>query len=193
MNFLAHLHLATLSESSLLGNLMADFVRGDPSQQWDVPVADGIRLHRRLDSMTDQLPEVRAARQLFRQETRRVSPVTLDVIWDHFLARDWHLYCPDIALGDFCDQAEQQIRPFLTRTPAEFRALNQWMWPEQWLEKYARKERLEVVLQGMAKRRPKLEKLRHSYQDFTDNYAALDQLFSEFYPGLMQLASEKRL
>lgn len=30
MNFLAHLHLATLAQSSLLGNLMADFVRGDP-------------------------------------------------------------------------------------------------------------------------------------------------------------------
>ncbi|MEQ2016588.1 ACP phosphodiesterase, partial [Photorhabdus bodei] len=27
MNFLAHLHLATLADSSLLGNLMADFVR----------------------------------------------------------------------------------------------------------------------------------------------------------------------
>ncbi len=28
MNFLAHLHLAHLAESSLSGNLLADFVRG---------------------------------------------------------------------------------------------------------------------------------------------------------------------
>lgn len=30
MNFLAHIHLAQRAQSSLLGNLMADFVRGDP-------------------------------------------------------------------------------------------------------------------------------------------------------------------
>ncbi|STU59390.1 phosphodiesterase [Klebsiella pneumoniae subsp. ozaenae] len=29
MNFLAHLHLAHLADSSLPGNLMADFVRGN--------------------------------------------------------------------------------------------------------------------------------------------------------------------
>jgi acyl carrier protein phosphodiesterase len=30
MNFLAHLHLAHLADSSLSGNLLADFVRGNP-------------------------------------------------------------------------------------------------------------------------------------------------------------------
>jgi acyl carrier protein phosphodiesterase len=30
MNFLAHLHLAHLADSSLPGNLLADFVRGNP-------------------------------------------------------------------------------------------------------------------------------------------------------------------
>ncbi|KOC94422.1 ACP phosphodiesterase, partial [Winslowiella iniecta] len=60
MNFLAHLHLATLANSSLLGNLMADFVRGNPHNDWPQPVAAGILLHRRIDVMTDSLPEVRA-------------------------------------------------------------------------------------------------------------------------------------
>ena len=193
MNFLAHLHLASLSQSSLLGNLMADFVRGDPTLQWDAAIADGIRLHRRLDSLTDQLPEVREARQLFREETRRVSSITLDVIWDHFLARDWDKYHPQDSLADFCRLAEQQIRPYLQHTPPDFRELNELMWPEQWLEKYARPERLEVVLQGMARRRPKLAKLQQSYQDFVDNYSALERLFYRFYPRLMHSATEKRL
>ncbi|WP_458452808.1 ACP phosphodiesterase, partial [Klebsiella variicola] len=34
MNFLAHLHLASLANSSFLGNLMADFVRGAPEEQY---------------------------------------------------------------------------------------------------------------------------------------------------------------
>ncbi|HBV5299185.1 TPA: ACP phosphodiesterase, partial [Klebsiella oxytoca] len=34
MNFLAHLHLAHLADSSLSGNLLADFVRGNPADEW---------------------------------------------------------------------------------------------------------------------------------------------------------------
>ena len=66
MNFLAHLHLASLANSSFLGNLMADFVRGTPEEQYSAPVAAGIRLHRRIDTLTDSHPLVREARQLFR-------------------------------------------------------------------------------------------------------------------------------
>ncbi len=60
MNFLAHLHLASLANSSLLGNLMADFVRGNPWKSWPQSVAAGIALHRRVDTIADNLPEVRA-------------------------------------------------------------------------------------------------------------------------------------
>lgn len=69
MNFLAHLHLASLANSSFLGNLMADFVRGTPEEQYSAPVAAGIRLHRRIDTLTDSHPLVREARQLFRPNT----------------------------------------------------------------------------------------------------------------------------
>ncbi|VFS60071.1 acyl carrier protein phosphodiesterase [Raoultella planticola] len=41
-------------------------------------------MHRRIDVMTDNLPEVKAARDWFRPQTRRVAPITLDVMWDHF-------------------------------------------------------------------------------------------------------------
>lgn len=84
MNFLAHLHLAHLADSSLSGNLLADFVRGNPATHYPPDVVEGIYMHRRIDVMTDNLPEVREAREWFRHETRRVAPITLDVMWDHF-------------------------------------------------------------------------------------------------------------
>ncbi len=86
MNFLAHLHLAHLAESSLSGNLLADFVRGNPEESFPPDVVAGIHMHRRIDVLTDNLPEVREAREWFRSETRRVAPITLDVMWDHFLS-----------------------------------------------------------------------------------------------------------
>ncbi|HGV2951774.1 ACP phosphodiesterase, partial [Escherichia coli] len=49
MNFLAHLHLAHLAESSLSGNLLADFVRGNPEESFPPDVVAGIHMHRRID------------------------------------------------------------------------------------------------------------------------------------------------
>lgn len=193
MNFLAHLHLAQLADSSLLGNLMADFVRGNPHQQWSTPIADGILLHRRLDSLTDNLPEVREARQWFRAETRRVAPITLDVIWDHFLARHWDQFHPAQSLAAFSAAAEREITPQLSGTPEGFVELNAIMWRERWLEHYAEPTRLARVLSGMAQRRPRLAALRDSYQDFVENYAGLEQQFFQLYPRLMELARTQQL
>lgn len=58
-------------------------------------------MHRRIDVMTDNLPQVREAKEWFRSETRRVAPITLDVMWDHFLSRHWAEISPDFPLVDF--------------------------------------------------------------------------------------------
>lgn len=193
MNFLAHLHLAQLANSSLLGNLMADFVRGNVQSQWPAPVVDGIAMHRRIDVLTDNLPEVREARQLFRAETRRVAPITLDVIWDHFLALHWDQFTPTQSLAAFTAAAEHNIVPQLAGTPEGFIELNAVMWRERWFEHYAEPARLQRVLNGMAHRRPRLAALRDSYQDFVDHYDRLEPLFFQFYPRLMADARAQQL
>lgn len=193
MNFLAHLHLASLAESSLLGNLMADFVRGNPHNDWPTPVAEGILHHRRIDVMTDALPEVRAARDFFRAETRRVSPITLDVIWDHFLSRNWDKIVPEISLPAFLAQAKSVIAPELASTPERFQNLNRYLWSDRWMEKYADADYLQPVLRGMASRRPRLAALEDSFEDFIDNYQILEDFFWQFYPRMMDKAVHKAL
>ena len=112
MNFLAHLHLAHLADSSLSGNLLADFVRGDPAGEWPADVVEGIFMHRRIDVLTDNLPEVTEAKGWFRPETRRVAPITLDVMWDHFLSRHWTQLSPELPLPEFVRYAHAQVTLF---------------------------------------------------------------------------------
>lgn len=193
MNFLAHLHLASLADSSLLGNLMADYVRGNPHNHWPEAVAEGILHHRRIDKITDSLPEVRAARDFFRAETRRVSPITLDVIWDHFLSQNWDTLVPELSLPDFLAQVRKVIEPELAATPERFQILNRYLWTERWMEKYAEADYLQKVLRGMAERRPRLAALEDSWQDFIDNYQCLNDFFWQFYPLMMAKASRKAL
>lgn len=193
MNFLAHLHLASLAGSSLPGNLMADFIRGNPSDDWPADLTAGIFMHRRIDAMTDGLPQVHTARTWFRPQTRRVSPISLDVMWDHFLSRHWARFSPDEPLTQFVARAEAAIAPILPMAPERFINLNHYLWTERWLERYADMDFIARVLNGMASRRPKLAALRDSWHDLDEHYDALEQLFNDFYPQMMQLAKAQRL
>ncbi|NUL38892.1 ACP phosphodiesterase [Kosakonia sacchari] len=193
MNFLAHLHLAHLADSSLPGNLLADFVRGNPQDLYPVEIVDGIQMHRRIDVMTDNLPEVKTAREWFRPETRRVAPITLDVMWDHFLSRHWTQISPDFPLDDFVHYARAQVSTILPDSPPRFVNLNNYLWSERWLERYREMAFIQNVLNGMANRRPRLDALRDSWQDLDANYAALESQFWEFYPRMMAQAKDQQL
>ncbi len=193
MNFLAHLHLAHLADSSLSGNLLADFVRGNPASSFTPEVVEGIFMHRRIDVMTDNLPQVREAREWFRSETRRVAPITLDVMWDHFLSRHWSEISPDFPLTDFVRYAHTQVVTILPESPPRFINLNNYMWSEKWLERYRDMDFIQNVLNGMASRRPRLDALRDSWYDLDTHYDALEERFWQFYPQMMEQARRKTL
>lgn len=193
MNFLAHLHLASLAESSLLGNLVADFTRGNPDNHWPADIAEGIRLHRRLDQLCDGLPEVRQARYLFQLENQRVAPIALDIIWDHFLSLYWHEFGLPGSLAQFCLHVEQIMTADIALTSEQFQQVNHNIWSQRWLESYADITGIALVLQQMAQHRPRLAQLAECYQDFLYNYQSLEHLFRQFYPQLMLKATEKSL
>ena len=193
MNFLAHLHLASLANSSLYGNILADFVRGNPQGNYSDKVIDGIFMHRRVDVMTDRLPQVLEAKRFFREEFRRVAPITLDVVWDHFLALHWQELEPAISLQAFINRAQIEIVPMLPDSPERFQNLNAYMWQERWLERYAELPFIAKVLQGMANRRPKLGALAGSFIDIENNYTLLEQTFWQFYPQMIAQAKAKTL
>lgn len=193
MNFLAHLHLASLANSSLYGNILADFVRGNPQGNYSEQVIDGIFMHRRVDVMTDRLPQVLEAKRLFREEFRRVAPITLDVVWDHFLALHWQELEPEISLHSFVNRAQIEIVPMLPDSPERFQNLNAYMWQERWLERYSELPFIAKVLQGMANRRPKLGALAGSFNDIENNYTLLEQTFWQFYPQMIAQAKAKTL
>lgn len=193
MNFLAHLHLATLADSSLLGNLMADFVRGDPQHDYAADIVSGIRLHRRIDVATDGQAEVRAAIAYFSDGSRRVAPITLDVLWDHFLALHWSRLHPQQPLADFVASARRQIEPRLASTPERFQNLNHYLWRERWLERYAELPFIADVLHRMALRRPRLAALSASFHDIERHYSVFEAYFWQFYPRMMEQAANRQL
>ncbi len=193
MNFLAHLHLATLAHSSLLGNLMADFVRGDPEGLYSPAIVAGIRMHRRIDSLTDSHEAVKQVRTLFSPATRRVAPIALDVVWDHFLSRHWLRVEPQLPLAEFVLRAQREMAPALPDTPAGFQSLNRYLWRKRWLLRYADGPFLAQVLNGMAQRRPRLSALGEIYPEIQTHYDRLETAFWQLYPAMMHAARQGAL
>lgn len=185
MNYLAHLHLAHIAHSSLLGNFMADYVRGNPTGRYSPEIVAGIFMHRTVDRVTDTHPLVKEAKGLFRDEYRRVAPITLDLVWDHFLSLHWSTLEPTLPLVDFVRYCRKTIEPQLCHTPEKFQELNEYLWPQHWLIRYADKNYIGKSLNGMARRRPKLGALSGSFDDFLLQYNQLENIFFQFYPQMM--------
>ncbi|WP_294963522.1 ACP phosphodiesterase [uncultured Gilliamella sp.] len=184
MNILAHLHLATLANSSLIGNTLADFVKGDPYAIYPDIIADGIMLHRKIDMMTDSLPEVKQAKSLFRKTHQRVAAISLDIVWDHFLSKYWQDYGVTSNVSEFNQATRQQIQPYINVYPLDYQHFMQAMWQGKWLENYAAIDFVGKVLAGMATRRPKLYLLKQTIDDIKQHYAQLESLFFMLYPKM---------
>ena len=93
MNFLAHLFLAQGDEDLVLGGLLGDFVRGRRALwSYSSGIRDGIRLHRRIDKLTDQSRQVKSLRHKFPKEFRRYAGIVIDLGFDYELASQWSQY-----------------------------------------------------------------------------------------------------
>lgn len=89
MNFLAHLWLTDRAGLPLAGALLGDWLRGPVPGDLPAGLAQSVRLHRRVDAVTDRHPAVRAAKAGFDPGARRYAGILLDILYDHCLARDW--------------------------------------------------------------------------------------------------------
>ncbi len=85
MNYLAHLHIAAHTRTSLVGAFMGDFVKGRAWQQLPAELAQGVRLHRHVDSWIDQRYLDAQLPQLFPAPLRRFSTIALDIYLDYLL------------------------------------------------------------------------------------------------------------
>lgn len=93
MNHLGHLVLAVSHgqfESGLLtGGLLGDFVKGPLRGERPDDIEQGIALHRAIDAFSNRLPSLQRSAQRFGPDLRRLAPVLIDLVVDHFLTRDF--------------------------------------------------------------------------------------------------------
>ena len=103
MNFLCHseialyiareTHFAQSTVNGLLaGAVLGDFLKGRIQDSWDRELSLGIKLHRKVDAISNEHEVIKSACGRFPKKMRRIAPILIDVISDFFLATNWSSY-----------------------------------------------------------------------------------------------------
>jgi acyl carrier protein phosphodiesterase len=92
MNYLAHAYLSGSNEEVLVGNFIADHLRGNNFDMYPEGVRQGIQLHRRIDTFTDAHPLFKSSKRVFYEGFEKYSGILVDIYFDHFLAKLFHRY-----------------------------------------------------------------------------------------------------
>ncbi len=155
MNYLAHLLLSGPNLDRQVGGLLGDFVKGPLQGTYSPLVEQGIRLHRQIDSVTNQMPQVANLCTLFAPPWRRYAGIVIDITFDHLLAQHWHEYHP-MTLDKFCAVFYQHLRSHHHSLPESARQFSMRAPGLRWLESYADADVVPVMLHrvGQKLRKP---------------------------------------
>ena len=184
MNFLAHLYLSGEDEDIILGNFIADMVKGRQIDRFQDGVVKGIRIHRKIDAFTDSHPVVDKSKMRLRNKYRLYSGVIVDMFYDHFLATNWSDYS-NTSLRKYVGNTYQLLLKNFMVLPVRARNILPYMIAGNWLVNYARLENLQRHFNGMSKRTPFDSGMENAVYDLKLHYDEFEAEFREFFPELI--------
>lgn len=190
MNFLAHIYLSGNEEDTLLGNFIADMVKGRQIDNFHQGIVDGIMLHRKIDTFTDTHPIVDQSKNRLRNKYRLYAGVVVDMFYDHYLARYWTDYSR-YSLTRFVKEAYHVLLKNYFLLPVRAKNMLPYMVSSNWLLNYASLESMEQIFEGMAMRTPFKSGMENAVDDLRLYYGDFENEFRTFFPELVDYVSKQ--
>ncbi len=185
MNFLAHLYLSGNDKDLIVGNFIADMVKGRKINGYDAGIVRGIQLHREIDRFTDGHPVFLQSKERLRTKYRLYAGVVVDMYYDHFLAANWSKYSA-LNLHDFVSEAYAVLESKLAILPERARFVLPFMIGHNWLVNYADLRSLERNFGGMARRTPFESGMEQAVDDLRLHYDQFEKEFHAFFPEIVE-------
>lgn len=191
MNFLAHLYLSGNDHDIIIGNFIADHVKGNRFYEYSPGIQSGMRLHRAIDQYTDNHPVVRAAVERIRPDFRKYAGVVVDMYFDHFLSAGWTAWS-DEPLKSFTSRMYGIINQHLDVLPPRTKLMLPHMENYDWLSNYGNFEGIDRAFRGMARRTPFLSNMESASERLKGDYKYYDDSFNRFFPELTGFCKQER-
>ena len=185
MNYLAHLFLSNHTPDSMLGNLLGDFVKGNAQDRFPPEVFEGIMNHRMVDLFTDSNAIVSSSKKLISRPRCRFSGVIVDIVYDHFLYRNWSMYSR-IEVGEFIRMVYDNLSKHGVKIPPRAELIIAKLIQEDWLSAYGSLEGIDTTFRRMSKRLRRENTLSSAVEELEVHYHVLNSHFLRFFPQLIQ-------
>ena len=185
MNHLAHLFLSGQNDKWMVGNFIADAVKGKKYQLYDREIANGILIHRLIDTFTDGHELVRHSKSLLRPKYGLYAGVLVDMFYDHVLARNWTTY-HSVPLASFAENAYRIFHLYFEILPDRNKVMLTYMQRENWLVNYSHLQGIERSLKGLSRRIRNNPGIDKAAWDLSLHYEQLKLDFEKFFPSLIR-------
>lgn len=183
MNYLAHLFLAGSQPEMILGNFIADHVKGSDILKYSENIRKGISMHRAIDTYTDQHPVVRQSISRLRADFRKYAGVIVDMYYDHYLSAYWDEYSP-VDLSNFTTTRYDMLNTFEAILPARSARLLFYMEKQNWLLSYGSLDGMQQAFTGMSRRTTFQSNMELAVTNLKAGYSEFSNEFRQFFPDL---------
>ena len=190
MNFLAHIYLSGNNEDLILGNFIADSIKGRKYLNYPPEIQKGILLHRAIDTYTDSHPIVKASASKLHKNYSHYSGVIVDIFYDHFLAAHWNEYSK-VPLENFVAHFYRLLQTNFDLLPAPIQSFLPYMVADNWLLSYANIDGIGRILYQMNMRTKNIVKMDRAVNDLREHYEDFGEEFNDFFPQLQNYALQK--
>lgn len=189
MNYLAHLYLSFDDEQLLVGNYIADAVKGRQIEQFPEGIKNGIILHRKIDEFTDNHPVVEQSKSRIRSRYRKYAGVVVDMYYDHYLAAGWPNYT-DIPIQQFTKKAYRTLFKYYMKMPGKMKRILPAMAAGNWLASYADVDNIGLALRGMSMRTKFDSGMENGRDELIEFYNEIRKDFEIFFPQLIDFSNQ---
>ena len=191
MNFLAHIYLSGDNELMKIGNFMADGIRGHDYLNFPEEVKNGIILHRYIDTFTDAHPIYRQSKHRLHQKYGHYSGVIMDILYDHFLAKNWIIYS-EIPLENYVANFYQSLEKNYTVLTEKTKKMIPYMIEQNWLASYATIAGIEFILFQMDYRTKHKANMQEAVVELQQFYTAFENEFTLFFAALISFCGNQK-
>lgn len=190
MNYLAHIYLSGDNELVTIGNFIADGIKGKSYKTYSIDIQKGILLHRHIDTFTDAHETVRLSTKRLHKKYSHYSGVIIDILYDHFLAKNWKNYC-SVPLEDYIDHFYDSLERNYEILPSRIQKMMPYMLADNWLVSYASIEGISRVLDGMNRRTKNRSSMNEAVVELEAFYTEFENEFSSFFDELIIFSNQK--
>lgn len=188
MNYLAHAFLSGNNPKIIIGNMIADAVKGKSVNNYEKDIKKGIQLHRNIDFFTDTHPIVINSKEKLYYKYHKYSNVIIDIFYDHFLSINWQQYSTE-NINNVAKNTYRILTLYYEILPARIKKILPFMVTNNWLGNYHDINIIGRALTNMSKKTKYESRMSEAIEDLKTNYSEFNRDFQTFFPQVIQFSN----